>query len=98
VIKSYKHPLAAPLDELVQEDGEVRKDEPAYVKSEELGRVPCAQLQAHLRLVGVSKAGIFHLSGYFICGITLVSSFRTEGRDNSPTACAASNSLASAAM
>jgi hypothetical protein len=66
VHKSYKHPLAAPFDKLVQENRQVRKDEPAYVKGEELGRVPGAQLQAHLCLVCVSETGVLDLSGNLI--------------------------------
>jgi len=105
--KSYKHPLAATLDKLVEENRQIREDEAAYVKGEELGRVPGAQLQAHLGLVGMSEAGIFHLAGDLIySGDTVSRGFRLAGCEGRggwggailPRACAASNNLASAAM
>jgi hypothetical protein len=36
---SYKHPLAAPLDELIQQQPHIREDEAADVEAEELGGV-----------------------------------------------------------
>lgn len=50
----HEYPLAPALDELVHEEGQVRQRKTAYVKREELGRMPGGELKPHLRLVGMA--------------------------------------------
>ena len=50
-----RHPLTTPLDELVKEQCNVRKNEATDVKAKELCRMTMAQLQAYA-----------HFNGYFL--------------------------------
>lgn len=65
-VASHQHPLTPPLDELVQQQGQVLQDKPADVKGKELGSVPSAELEPDLRLVCVSEAWVFHLAGNLV--------------------------------
>lgn len=57
-----KNPFTAPLDELIQQYTQIIQHEPTDEKAKELGGVPCAELQAHLRFVCVAQARILDLS------------------------------------
>lgn len=63
---SHEHPLTAPLDELVQQQGQILQDKPADVEGEELGSVPSTELEPDLRFVCVSKAWVLHLASNLV--------------------------------
>lgn len=63
---SYHNPLTTPLDELVQQQGQVLQDKPADVEGKELGSVPSAELEADLRLVCMPEPRILHLAGNLV--------------------------------
>lgn len=63
---SHQHPLTTPLDELVQQQGQVLQDKPADVEGKELGSVPSTELEPDLRLVCVSEAWILHLASNLV--------------------------------
>lgn len=56
------NPLCAPFDKFLQEDTQIREDESAYVKGEELGCVPSAELEPNLCLVCMAQPGVLDLS------------------------------------
>ena len=60
-------PLPPSLDVLIQHQADIRKDEAADIKPEEVGRVAGAKFQAHLRGGGMLEPGIFDLAGDLIC-------------------------------
>jgi hypothetical protein len=61
------HPLAALLDEFVQQYREIGQDEPKNVEAEELGDSPGGEFEAVLRRVGVLEPRIFDLSSNLVC-------------------------------
>lgn len=61
-----ENPLASALDKLVEEHRQVLQHETANVECEELGSMPSAKFETDLRLVLVSKARVFDLSGDLI--------------------------------
>jgi hypothetical protein len=71
VVISNEHPLAAPLDELVQHHGHVREHEAADVEAEELCGVAGRELEADVRGGRVLEAWVFDLAGDLICFIVL---------------------------
>ena len=60
-------PLPPSLDVLIQHQSDIRKDEAADVKPEEVGRVAGAEFQADLRGGGMLEPRIFDLTGDLIC-------------------------------
>jgi len=98
ISRSRQHPLATALDKLVQQQAHVRQHETADVEPKELGRVPRAQLQPDLRLVGMTQPGILHLPRDLVCRIFISTTSQTRGVSDLPTACAASNKRASEPM
>lgn len=64
---SYQHPLASPLDKLIQHHGHIREHEAANVEPEELGGVAGRQLKTDVRGRRVLEAGVFDLAGDLVC-------------------------------
>jgi hypothetical protein len=62
-----QHPLAPPLDELVQHHGDIRQHETADVEAEELCSVAGRQLQADVRGRRMLEAGVLDLAGDLVC-------------------------------
>lgn len=57
-----KHPLAPPLDELIQHQTHVRQHEATDVEPEELRRMPRGEFQPHVRLRAVLEARVLDLA------------------------------------
>lgn len=94
------HPLAAPLDELVQHHADIRERKATHEKAKELGSMFGAEFQANMRLGGKFEAWVLRLSCDLVCPTIhqyfFVKHFLTLS--NIPMICAASHSRASAAM
>lgn len=61
-----QHPLATALDKLVKHEAYISQGEAADVEAEELGCMPCAQLQADVGRRGVLEPGVLDLLGDLI--------------------------------
>ena len=66
-VHSSENPLTAPLDEFIQHEPDIRKDESTDIKREEFSGVSGTQLQSDMGLRGMLEAWIFDLTGDLIC-------------------------------
>ncbi len=104
-----EYPLSPPLHELINQRAQVRQHKPTNIKPKELGCVPNAQLQPHMRRRRALKTRIFDLTGDLICKEHVSQKHNFGGevgpperserlQANSPNTCAASNKRASEPM